>query len=123
MTLDEFFESKLDRSWVEEDGMDRLYVRKGPRAIRHEGKLLYFTNVFDIGAIQAEDEGRGAFRRLVDKLEKEWDGPIFVESVLVEEFMPILLHMGFVPVNPTEDFGGLPRNFAKHLDKGKKHAS
>lgn len=38
-------------------------------------------------------------------------------------FIPVLIHLGFEPVNPTEDFGGIPRNFAKHLDKGKKDGS
>lgn len=120
MTLDEFLENDLDRAWVEEEGLASLYVRKGMKALHDsKGKVRYFTNVFTVASVSAETPGDGAFSRLVKKLEEKWDGPIFVEQVLAEEFMPALFHLGFGPTNPLHDFGGLPRNFVKHIDKGR----
>jgi hypothetical protein len=123
LTLDEFIAAKdgtvccgHDRAWVKEDGFGSLYVRKVRRYFRVDGKPKICTNVFELATIDAERPGNGAFTRLVEKLERVWDGPIFVESVLSERFAAALVRMGFVPVYPEG-------NFVKHLDKGKGRES
>lgn len=112
-TLDKFLEEEnLDRSYVLESGFSSLYLIKG---IRYINSRLY-ENVLQIANCTAETPGFGAFTALIEKLEQKWNGPIFVEEVLSEQFAVGLLRLGFVPVNlKDQDFCGFPRHFVKKL--------
>ena len=110
----------MDHSYVAEEGFDSLYVRKGAKYINVDGKMKRFKNVFQLANLTATNPCNGAFTRLISKLEDNWNGPIFVESVLVEEFAGALVRMGFLPVNLDENWGGFAHHFVKHLEKGQK---
>jgi len=113
-TLDEFIIAEWpDHSYVDEEGFDSLYVRKGPKYINVDGKMKWFEDVFQIANVTSSNPGNGAFVRLIAKLEEKWSGPIFVESVLAERFASYLLKIGFTPVNTDENWGGFVHHFVK----------
>jgi hypothetical protein len=121
MTLDEFIAIPAaspffqDRAWVTEPGFRALYVRKGSRYIGGVGiEGRRYNHVFELASIDAENPGEGAFKKLLEKLELVWKGPIFIESVLSVRFGSALLRMGFVPVYPNDNGIG---NFVKGLNE------
>lgn len=121
MTLDEFIALPDPivsiGQWIEVEGFDSLYVRKGHRYINGQR----YSNVFDLANINAEKPRHGAFTRLLARLEQIWDGPLWVENVLDEGFGESLVRRGFQPCGDPGE--GIPRCYVKHLDKGKKHES
>jgi hypothetical protein len=113
MTLHDFLNNNLDRSHVNERGFSTLYLRKGCRSI----KSKYYKNVLTIASVSAVKPGNGCFTRLIVRLDKEWSGPIFVESVLTPQFIPLLLRLGFEPLD-FQAVLGMSVNFVKNLDRG-----
>lgn len=118
-SLDEFLKNaEIGRSWVDHVDFANLYLRKTSRYVIIDGKPKRLYNVLDLASLEAKTPGNGAFTALVEKLERDWNGPLFVESVLSEKFASSLIKMGFLPVNLEENWGGFPHHFVKHTDKG-----
>lgn len=96
-TLAEFIQNATEfgfpkNSYVREPGFKVLYVRHGTRYI----KGLRITPVLDIANAQACYPGRGAFKSLLIKIER--DHPhlnIYVENVLTYKFADGLERLGF----------------------------
>lgn len=101
MTLDELIQKHQDgklhytNAWVDCDGFKGMYVRVSPRSIH--GKIV---NVIDLANIEADEPGKGTFRRLVSRLTESWPQyTIHVENALAEKFRGGLLRMGFKETN------------------------
>ncbi len=76
--------------WVKFEGFNSLYVRHGKYLVYGE-----FEKTIQLANITATNPGNGAFKNLVDYLQKNFDESIIVESVLSEQFATGLLRMGF----------------------------
>jgi hypothetical protein len=97
MNLINFWYVGPDRnSYINEIGFRHLYVRKGPMYI--DDKLV--PNVLQLASLEAAHPGKGAFTKLVEKIEKELDAQaIFVENVFVGYFAEKLERLGFVRID------------------------
>lgn len=100
MTLEQFLspDHKHPRNmWVKFQGFAELYVRKGPYHIREHKSS---PECIQLANFTAKKEGRGAFRGLVDFLEKNYpERVILVECVQTERLEAICHHMGFEQIN------------------------
>jgi hypothetical protein len=94
--------------YVKFKGFTDLYVRKGPYLIGTENSREYKESI-QIANVTARKEGRGAFRGLIDFLEKNYpERVIVVECVQTERLEAICRHMGFEQINV-----GIGLHFAK----------
>ena len=99
-TLEQFLspEHKHPRNlYIKFKGFSELYVRKGPYYIREYEQYL---ETIQLANFTAKKEGRGAFRGLIDFLEKNYpEQIILVECVQSKRLESICRHMGFEQVN------------------------
>ena len=92
--------SKYTSSWK------ILYVRVTRRRLNG-----YLRPTIDLANLEATKKGKGAFRRLVEKLSTAYPGrTLFVESVQSERFLDGLLRMGFVRAFEADSGRRLPAN-------------
>jgi len=102
MTLEEFLSPDHIRPrnlYVRFPGFSDLYVRKGPYLIRTETFKDYCESI-QIANVSASRPGNGAFRKLIDFLEKNYpDRAILVECVLTEQLEAVCRHMKFEQIN------------------------
>lgn len=105
-TLDAFIEKALPRvkvgvpfnAYVREPGFRSLYVRMTQRVL-HSKK---YSVVLDIANVEAEQPGRGAFTKLIERLPGKGLQLVYVELVHNKRFHQKLLRMGFTE---REGFG------------------
>lgn len=102
MHLSEFLNQPLitkifvNRSYVDFDGFDSLYVRNGWYLVDEE----IIQKTIQIANVSASKTGKSAFKNLVAYLQKNFPGiPIIVECVHTERFATGLLKMGFKQFN------------------------
>lgn len=119
-TLDEFLtQIWLRNSYVDHPEFSSLYVRSGDFIVMFNNGLWRCTRAIQIGNIEAERPGNGAFGRLTEDLISRGFA-IFVENVHNPRFGPKLLRMGFVPVNTTSGVHFL-KNYEGHLTPVSMH--
>jgi len=118
-TLEEFLGNEMDRSYIADPNFNSLYLRKGSRYIHEQfaDKAKLHRDVLQIGNIAAATPGKGAFKRLLEKMENLWGGPIYVENVMSSQFACGLLKLGFLPVDSQNNTNPWDACFAKHLEK------
>lgn len=102
MHLKEFLNQPLihkifvNRSYVDFDGFDSLYVRNGWYSVNYE----IIQETIQLANLTASNPGNGAFKNLVAYLQENFSGiPIIVECVHTEKFATGLLKMGFKQFN------------------------
>lgn len=98
-TLDEFLNSQWPtNAYIDYPGFDKLYVRKGPFGVTHEGVIYRCRNGLTIANVTATAPGAGAFTRLVQDLIRRGMA-VYVENCYNERFYAKLVRDGFEPVN------------------------
>lgn len=113
-TLDEFLTQTWPRnSYVYHPEFSSLYLRSTDFMVWIGDQAWKCTRAIQIGNIEAEQPGNGAFGRLTEYLISRGLA-IFVENVHNPRFGPKLLRMGFVPVNTTSGVHFL-KNHEGHL--------
>jgi hypothetical protein len=100
-TLDEFLTWTWPRnSYVDYPEFSSLYLRSTDFMVLIGDQAWRCSHAIQIGNIEAENPGQGAFGRLVADLVSRGLA-IFVENVHNPRFSKKLIRMGFVPVNIT----------------------
>lgn len=94
------------RSHTRHRRFSELYVRHGWRAL----KPGFFFRPLEIARIEAVETGKGAFKELFAQLKKRYPLlPIYVESVLTQQFKNGLLRLGFEKRDLAQNFVYLPK--------------
>jgi hypothetical protein len=98
ITLDEFLQlgGYPFNSYIRLSGWKRLYIRRSNRRLGADSKQ---HTCIDLANIASSRPGKGAFRRLIARLRRDYpQRAIFVENVLTEQFCEGLRRMGFTEV-------------------------
>ena len=95
MTLEEFLANRYPtNSFIDREGWDTLYVRKGPIGVNIEGKFYRVHKVFTLANIAVDDPGEGLFTKLVEHLVSlGW--AIYIECVHNPRFQDGLRRRGY----------------------------
>ncbi len=92
-------------AWFDEEGVS-IYLRKGLRYVSVSGSLEKRT-VLDISSVSANKPGKGAFTKLLPKIEQAAKEAgyygVYIENVLEERFQNFFAVRGYVKTNPSED--------------------
>lgn len=108
--MDEFIDKRLKNasvfprnSYVARSGWSNLYIRVGARYI--DGHK--WDKIIDLANIQAEETGKGTFKKLIAHLNVTYPtAGIYVEEVVTRQFRGGLMRMGFAQcqLNPNSFF-------------------
>ena len=101
-TLEEFLKRERwwpNNSYVREPGFKSLYIRDTRRRL---GDSIGVVQCIDIPYVVASYPGKGAFSKLIARLNAEHN--IYIESVMMDYFKDKLLRMGFKKAKAVDSF-------------------
>ena len=101
MDVIEFWKDSFRRSiYLDEEEFEHIYVRKGQMAIRFADGSSRIVNCLQIANVDAVTPRAGAFSRLLARIDRELNVPVFVENITFPEAAAGLAKKyGFVYVN------------------------
>lgn len=111
MTLKQFWQNPvLKNADLRVVGFSRLYCRRGRRYINIAGSRRWVNNLLTIANVVARQEQKGAFTRLLDKIDRELGCSVLLENVLNPDFAaalernPAFVRVELAPGDPTPCF-------------------
>jgi len=101
MDVVEFWnDSPLRNIYLDEEEFEHIYVRKGQMALQFADGSSQITNCLQIANVAAATPRAGAFGRLLARIDRELNVPVFVENITFPEVAAGLANKyGFVYVN------------------------
>lgn len=120
MTLEEFLAGNYPtNSFLDREGWDTLYVRKGQIGVVIDGKSYLVNKVFAFSNIGVDEPGNGLFTNLVKELtDAGW--AIYVECVHNPRFQDGLRRRGYLELK-TEGAPNFLFNYEGHLHPWNYH--